>query len=111
MVWLSISPVSFPALVVRSMGAASEVGEIGREEQPYLVKISTSVRICIVREDAEGWGRSGGVVGKLEMADGGFADGYRGMRANLTCPRRGNGPGRKRRTLSGWESLEEDGGS
>jgi len=57
MVWLSVSPSSFPVVVIFSRGAERAVGESGRDEQPYLLKMSSSVRICIVAGGEEGWER------------------------------------------------------
>jgi len=56
-IWLSVSPSSFPVVVILSRGAERAVGESGRDEHPYLLKISSSVRICIVTEDEVGWER------------------------------------------------------
>jgi len=57
---LSISPGSFPAVVVffELSGAAKEVGEIGRDGDPYSLKIPSPVRICMAsekRRDGYGW--------------------------------------------------------
>ena len=68
---LSISPGSFLVVVVffELSGAVKEVGEIGRDGDPYSLKIPSPVRICMVSRkwrDGRGW--------KIEGGDGGFAD-------------------------------------
>ena len=67
--WLSISPASFPAGVVlfELRGAVKDVGEIGRDGDPYLLKIPSSIRSCMIPGNEEGWGCGW----KIE---GGFAD-------------------------------------
>ena len=70
-VWMSISPSSFPAVVVFSRGANKAVGEVGRDGHPHLLKALSSVRICIVSEDVEGWKRWD-VAGKLEIGMAGL---------------------------------------
>lgn len=44
--WLSIFPGSFPVVGLR--GPDKVVGEIGRDGDPYWLKISSPVRSCIV---------------------------------------------------------------
>lgn len=73
MVRLSSSRSSFPAVVEFSKSASKEGGEIGRDERPRLLKMSSSVRICIVSGDGGGRGRGGRSL-KIGDADGGFAD-------------------------------------
>ena len=55
-IWLSSFPGSFPAVVTLSGGTDREVGEIGRDGDAYLSKMSLPVRICIVSGNEKGWG-------------------------------------------------------